>query len=211
MSLQSEYELVHDLTKKRISEKKTEFTLEEKRLIKKIYRDISGKSWKGCSSCWQTLYMETSPETITNKFTKMSQRKFHLQPGKQIALHGVPTVYTEDNLTDEAAIMILKKSRSHLRFFSQVPENVAELLGDAPVQETPAKAKGKKKTEEVVEETTETEDVNEAKEEETTEVDFSTMTKTELQGFAASKELPEAEWKKLGRDKLQVYLESKLV
>ena len=144
----------------------------------------------------------------------MTTRKFHLLPGKIINLHGLGTAYTESNLTDEAAVQILRISRAHIKFFSAFPQDWEKLAGQAPAskkKEAPVevvnvgKAAKVAATEERAAAT-----VAEVVEEKTEEIDYEAMSKKELQGFASSKELPEKDWEKLSKTALITYLESKV-
>ncbi len=214
------FEEVHELSKRKIKDKNAKFTKDETRLIKKVYHSLTNKPWKGCSSCWQQLYLETSPETITNKINQMKNRSFHLLPGKVIMLHGIPTAYTESNLTDEAALLILQKSRAHIKFFASYPSDWEKQVANfVPGKAKPevkeevvliGKAAKRKAAEEklaAIEEVVTEEEKEEAAEEPI--VDFTKMSKTELQGFASAKELAEGEWQNLSKKELVKYLEKK--
>ena len=55
-------------------------------------------------------------------------KMFQLQAGRMIHSFNQPTPITNDNLTDEKAIEILKEAPGAAKFFEVIPENWKELV-----------------------------------------------------------------------------------
>lgn len=82
-------------------------------------------------------------EKLTQKTANMN-RSFNLKAGVVLALHGFNQMVTNDNLTDELALKILKKYPSHIVSFNDFPEDwekqVAKLKETAETPEGGAAA-----------------------------------------------------------------------
>lgn len=80
---------------------------------------------------------------------KIKMNQFKLKKGKLITLHGMATAYTEHNMTDEKAILLLKISKGHIKSFEEYPSNWESLVfgavkkTEAPVLKAEVKAEAK--------------------------------------------------------------------
>src|SRR3990172_12181188 len=132
-----DYKKANEIARKIIKNGIKSATNEENNFARKIYKEITGESWRGCSDCWGKLYYETEIKLLeisTNKQTTMAQ--FKLKPNKLIQMHGFDPI-GEKNLTDEIAMKILKVSKAHIRSFASFPENWESLtdgFNPAPVK-----------------------------------------------------------------------------
>jgi hypothetical protein len=125
--------ILSDIDRKKIQPRKgnSNFTIEEKKFIKSNYEKIEknhGKiNFKGnCNSCYLDAYIMLIKFQNNNKINSMN--KFELKAGVVILLHGLGIGYSNHNLTDEIAIMILRRSRSQIKRFAKYPDNWEELV-----------------------------------------------------------------------------------
>jgi len=202
-----DYLKAHEIAKRVIREGVKTVTNEEDNFVKKVYRNLTGKSWKGCSNCWQKLYIETDIKLIETSINyKPIMSQFKLKPNKIIQLHGFNPI-GEKNMTDDIALKILKSSKSHIKNFSLFPANWEELVDgfvSAPVKNSPSEPKS---TEEpiVVDVSSHVDKAIEDGKEEVKEK-LENMSKKELIKFCEAYQYPEKEYEKLGKDKLVNYL-----
>jgi hypothetical protein len=93
--------------------------------LNKLLFGISLNRRKNCN-CVDDLLLLIYSKTINQKIETMNSN-FRLKPNAMIMLHGIDAV-TNDNLTDEIAINILKKYPSHSVTFEKLPTNWRELV-----------------------------------------------------------------------------------
>jgi hypothetical protein len=105
--------------------------------LKQEYGFRYGTYWKDC--CGHSinellqLYNEQSKSIIKTKkiMEKKSNCQFQIKPqfASGFQIFGEKEFYSNENLTDERAIALLKKSPKHLSYFGKYPNNIMELLG----------------------------------------------------------------------------------
>lgn len=92
--------------------------------IEKLYKETFGrKPIKRCSNCWFDAYMELS--TVSNeKIMEIKNRKFELRAGVLLKEEGLPVRFlTAHNLTDDLAVMVLRKNPFLAGKFSKLPSD----------------------------------------------------------------------------------------
>lgn len=108
---------------------KTKLTPEEKRLLIIAYYTATGDRMKeDCGGCFAKIYafFLNKSKQIQNQ-TTMEKLNFRIKDGKRIALHGMATVYTNANLTNDAALDILSRAPKAIDMFSDYPGNWREM------------------------------------------------------------------------------------
>jgi len=201
------------IARKVVQSGKESITAEEKQFAKKIYRQITGKHFRGCSDCWGTLYVETERlklETLTN--TNKPMQQFKLKSTRIIQAHGFDPIGAK-NLTDEIALRLLKSSKAHIRSFETFPENWEELVDSfspTAVKPSPSAPKTKKADNNAVVELEINTDavLAEAKSKELAKAKekLEEMSKKELMAVCESNNYPKKEYEKLNKEKLVDYI-----
>jgi hypothetical protein len=179
----------------------------EKRDIEKAYNLLGHKFVKArCNDCYEKAYIYIKNITNENLF-KMTNKTFKLITGKKIMMHGLSDVITSANLTDEKALMILKKNSNAIKLFETYPVNWKELADNYDAnkarREKPEIAEKKtapKKVEIKVEDKTPNDASAEKKKV------FSKKDLKDLQLIATSLELNEDEWGDLKKADLIDYI-----
>ena len=191
------FEKANEIAKRveNLGEKKAQITSSENNICKKVYKQLAGKTWRGCSNCWNDLIIITSIINLKKQKTNMEQQ-FSLKAGKLICKHGLGTVYGQKNTTDEVAIMLLKKDAKLISLFERYPSNWKELIGqpDNEVKASPV----------VVEVTSDTKNSEPAKEELQKRLDE--MSKSELKKICVSYQYPVKDYEKLNKEKLIAFI-----
>lgn len=168
-----------------------EFIQDNEKEIEKIYVLAFGKTIrKGgkCNSCIIEMYFQLKSLTKT-KIQTMKTTIFKLAEGICISMHGMADSYTNANLTNRAALQILKKSRGHIKHFVTLPDNWQDLVANFELQ----------MTEEQLAKLLNSAPSAEAPKEEKVKVDevkksLSEMTAKDLYAKAKEMELPVKEW-----------------
>lgn len=103
--------------------------------LNKILFGIPLNQMKGCQ-CVDDLFAlikhKYNNEENINLKIKQMENKFRLKKDVLIMSHQLGDPISNNNLTDEMAIRILKLSRKNIDRFEVYPSNWAELLGDKP-------------------------------------------------------------------------------
>lgn len=117
---------------KRVANYNTDPTIQ--RELQEIHLKLFKVNFRvNCGNCIKQAYVDIRAklnESITNQ-TKKSMSEFELKKGvngdsKQI--HFEHDIITNDNITDESAIRILKKMPGHIVTFSKFPENWRDIV-----------------------------------------------------------------------------------
>lgn len=121
-------------SKATISEWKNNFDSKEYKEASELNKALFGihlNRIKNCD-CVNDLmnYIFHLSDSKINQIKKSMESKFKLKKGKLIMLHGIEMQISEANLTDEKALMLLKKFPSHINSFEVYPENWQELILD---------------------------------------------------------------------------------
>ena len=184
----------------------------EKSLVDNTYQKIFGLKIKEkkCADCYLEAYIKLKKLYLTNLKNKTLMGQFSLQPGKNIKLHGFPTVYTNANITDEAAISILKKFPAALKFFQTYPSNWRHLCGfdSASDKQTPV---GKKPVPVAVPATPVKEEPAGKSDKELLTENLENKSLEELKEIAKNMELPAKIYKKFGKNAMIAYLIPKIL
>ena len=209
-----DFEGANIIAKKVIQNGKDSITIEEKKLAQKVYRQITGKHFRGCGNCWGALYVETERlilETKTNNNKSKTMQQFKLKPGKLICLHGLEPI-GEKNMTDDLAKKILKISKSHIKSFASFPQDWEKQVDDyKPViaKKTEAATNAKKSDDVVSDAAKGTEDNGGDNSEEAkaqAKEKLEGMSKKELKDVCESHNYPVKEYEKLNKEKLVDYI-----
>lgn len=101
--------------------------------LNKILFGIHLNRIKNCD-CVNDLmnYIFHLSDSKINQLKLSMESKFKLKKGTLIMLHGIDMQISEANLTDEKAMMLLKKYPAHIYSFETYPENWKELISDKP-------------------------------------------------------------------------------
>ena len=123
-------------TKATLSDWKNNFDSNEYKEASELNRILFGiplNRIKNCD-CVNDLmnYIFNLSDSKINQLKISMESKFKLKKGKLIMLHGIDMQITEANLTDEKALMLLKKYPAHISSFEVFPENWQELTTDKP-------------------------------------------------------------------------------
>jgi hypothetical protein len=113
----------------------SQFSGEEKKIIKSLYNKYVGEKKQfnsNCNSCYVDAFIQL---TLLNK-NNMEERKFILKEGTLIQSFDIEKMYNNSNMSDEDAVRLLRKSPAYLKHFKKYPENWMELCGN--VQEQPS-------------------------------------------------------------------------
>jgi len=113
----------------------SQFSSEEKKIIKSLYNKYVGEKKQfnsNCNSCYVDAFIQL---TLLNK-NNMEERKFILKEGTLIQSFDIEKMYNNSNMSDEDAVRLLRKSPAYLKHFKKYPDNWMELCGN--VQEQPA-------------------------------------------------------------------------
>lgn len=118
---------------------------ETKKLIRETYMDLGFTfNNENCNNCYEKAYRHIKKLTIENlSIMKNENCLFRLIDGKKLMSHGIAAVYTNANLTNEAALTFLKKTPGVIKFFQDYPENWREMAENFQIGK-PFNATGKK-------------------------------------------------------------------
>lgn len=182
----------------------------EKDMMRNAYASETRQTLGNCGSCWATAYLYfTNYKQNKQKQMEKQKSKFVIKAGGQI--HCQHAVYTNDNITDEEAIALLKHNKKNIGHFESFPDNWQELLEEPakPALETTSteevkKGKGGKAKKAVSEEPAKPALDDEKK------ADYESKSIEELKAFASSLELPEEEYTALDKTAMIDYLLEKL-
>lgn len=108
---------------------KSKLTTTEKRLLLAAYRRHTGKQLQeNCGNCYAKIYLYflNKSNNLNQPITMETNKKFRIKEGKRIMLHGMSEVYTNANITDEAAMQILHRSPKAIQLFSDYPNDWRE-------------------------------------------------------------------------------------
>lgn len=126
-------ELKDKIFKKKLSKDETQF-------IRKVYFGVFGKRLSGtCGTCIIDAYFELKNLT-KQKIESMKNRLFQIKDGEVLSMHGMAESYTNANLTNRAALTVLKLNRGCIKFFTKFPENWAQLAESFDLRMTEAQA-----------------------------------------------------------------------
>lgn len=212
-----DYQRAKDIAEKVISDGINSITTDQEQFARKVYKELNGKPFKGCTNCWTDLIILTTLKIKNNNINPnqtTTMNKFILKPGKMIQLHGFDPI-TEKNITDDIAKAILKQSRSHSKSFATLPdgwEGMVDKFVPVVVKPSPSEAKrsaaatvtaAPKAAKEKANDTEET-DKEAAKEK------LDAMSKKELKEICETKDFPEKEYKKMNKEELVDYILERL-
>lgn len=171
-------------------------TSKDKSLIHAAYKRYTGTIIGSCDSCFikEFEYLKN----IKNPIMKTDDRKFRLHPGKLITNMRLGMDYSDANITDAAALKILKMNPGTIKFFKVYPANWQELIATQGAAQaiTPVENKVASKIEETPAPIS-------------TQGVFESKSLEDLKAFAKESMYPKKEWKNLGKSELIEYLVSK--
>ena len=125
--LNERIQLVLDLGPKIVKDPKS-LSFDEKRLVHSVYLQVTGQvKRKDCSTCLVEIYFELK-SINKNQITNIMNKLFKLKDGSVIGFHGLGQDYTNANLTNKAALTILKKNPGCKKYFTQLPHNWEDLV-----------------------------------------------------------------------------------
>lgn len=185
------------------------FTQEERNLYHNVYYKLTGTRKKTrCSTCLTEIYFEVKSLSKQKTIIMKSQSKFSLKPGVVIGFHGMAQDYTNANLTDRAALMILKRSRGSIKHFNSFPENWMEMVGQFDLtmkdEQLETLINGEVASSSILDGSASKPDIDPIKEA------LESQTKSELYEKAEQMGLPESEWKKKNKTQMVEYLFAKI-
>lgn len=130
---------------KRVTNYKVDKTIQKE--IQLIHYELFGKYFKfNCRNCIMKAYVDIRESINNMTITKPTQKQmgqFEIKKSKNgisKQIHIDHDIITNDNLTDEKAINILRKAPGHIVTFSKFPSNWKELTG-MPVVKKPKEEK----------------------------------------------------------------------
>lgn len=98
----------------------------------RLYRMLFGESCTGCTSKIPQYIDKLKHYDME---VEQDVRKFRLKKGVVISVFGSSRIYSNHNLTDEAAIELLGENIDRKTLFSKLPDNLDELLaGDVTAE-----------------------------------------------------------------------------
>lgn len=97
--------------------------------IFRLYPMIFGEVCTGCPSKIAGYILKLKSLNI-EKMQEKIKSKFKLSTGVVIPIFGTSKAYTNENITDEIAIELLKQNPNRRSLFSTVPNNLEELLSE---------------------------------------------------------------------------------
>lgn len=127
--------------------------------LMQIYNDLTGENY--CNVCPNTMYLilldfKKSYKTLIEKKMAQVMKKYRFKDGQTFTFFGTGHVWSNDNLTDEIADMIIDAHPDNIKLFTTIEFEVKEIEKEFLAEEV--------KTEEVEEPTkTEEEPQTEAK------------------------------------------------
>lgn len=126
-------ELKEKIFKKKLSN-------EESKFIRQVYYNkFSIRLRSNCGTCIIDAYFEL--KNLTNeKIKTMSKRLFKIKDGEVLSMHGIAESYTNANMTNRAALTMLKLNRGCIKFFTQFPENWSDLAENFDLRMTELEA-----------------------------------------------------------------------
>lgn len=180
----------------------------EKKLLKDVYKYFSGQNiTENCGQCYSEAYLYI----VKLKSYKKMKQNFKLKEGKILMVIGHADVYTNQNLTDEAAISILKVNPKLISKFEVFPDDWEDLVkksGNKSKKEKPAEDTGSTGNSDSGEAGDKAKNEGDKTEDELRS-NYGKMTVPALQEFAANIELPSEEWGELTKKPLIEYLVDK--
>jgi len=106
---------------------KLENDFEFRKIIERLSNLYLGRKISGCSNCYFDAYMELIHYSKTKAMEK-NKCLFALRAGAVLEdIDGKKTT-TNVNLTNDLAIYHLRKTPSHKKYFTKLPDNLDELL-----------------------------------------------------------------------------------
>lgn len=106
----------------------------------RLYQKMFGQD---CVSCPDKIpgyiaKLKNYKTTSVMKNTAKTESKFALNKGVIIPVRGTSKVISENNLTDEDAIRLLRENPERKQLFKTVPDNLKELLDAEPTNDEPS-------------------------------------------------------------------------
>ncbi len=104
-------------------------------LLTDIYKQLFNESiQQGCGNCYQKAffriqkYVYLQQNNLTNHNMELTNRKYLLKPGRSLQTTFGGDTLTNDNLTDDAAVKLIKAYPSLLQHFDRYPADEINVL-----------------------------------------------------------------------------------
>ena len=119
-------------------------------LIDTLAKKFLNKQVKGCVNCFTDTYFELLNLNIKTIMEKL-ECNFKMRAGVVLGEDDLDNLLTHNNCTNELAIYHIAKNPNCLKYFTEVPENLDELLKKASKKTAEKAEKPSKKTAEKAE------------------------------------------------------------